>query len=988
MHDDSFPGTSEMARRMRSLDWAATALGPPAGWPPALRTAVSTCLESALPLAIFWGPDFSLLYNDEFRPLLGPDHPAALGRSARGVANIWSALGPTASRILGNEPSTGSAPLLTISGPDGRPAVFSCRCSPIRVETGEIGGVLCPAIETTANGDSATIRHYAEQHRTFVETAPVGIYVVDADFRICEVNPIALPVFGDIPGGVVGRDLAEVVVHLWGQERGEELIALFRRTLETGDSHIVPEEAEFRFDRGATTTYYEWRLNRITMPDGRYGLVCFFRDITSHKQAVAAKAYFAAIVDSAEDAILSKDLNGILQSCNASAERLFGYTADELVGQPVRMLIPHDRQWEEDDILARLRRGERVEHFETVRMAKDGTLLDISLTISPVRDASGKIIGASKIARDITALKRAEAERLRLLRENAAVMETLNDVGAIVASDLDRTKIVQAVTDAGTELTAAEFGAFFYNVLDESGESYMLHTISGVPREAFSQFPMPRNTAVFAPTFSGAAVVRSDDITQDRRYGQNPPFHGMPRGHLPVRSYLAVPVRGRGGDPIGGLFFGHSEARRFSEHHERLAVGVASWASVALENARMYTSVQEASRLKDDFLASLSHELRTPLNAILGYARMLRSGIVPPDKRQKALDTIERNANSLTQIVEDVLDISRIVSGKIRLNVQPVDFPEVVRSAIDAIMPAADAKGVRLEAALDPGTAQMSGDPERLQQVLWNLLTNAVKFTSRGGRVQLRLEQDESHLLLTVSDTGIGIAPAFLPHVFERFRQAEGGVSRERGGLGLGLSIARQLTEMHGGSIEASSAGVGHGATFRLRLPLLVKPAAEEDRMPGRSQPSASLRELSLEDIGGVRVLVVDDDADARALVTEILESAGARVRSTVSAAEALEALDAEVPDVVIADIGMPHLDGFQFIDRVRHHVNPRVRVLPAAALTAYARSDDRVKALRAGFHIHLAKPLDPSELVTTVAALARRFTDDVADPVPKRPTR
>ena len=253
-----------------------------------------------------------------------------------------------------------------------------------------------------------------------------------------------------------------------------------------------------------------------------------------------------------------------------------------------------------------------------------------------------------------------------------------------------------------------------------------------------------------------------------------------------MRSYLAVPVKGRSGDVIGGLFFGHPSVGRFSEQHERLAVGIASWASVALENARMYMSAQEASRIKDDFLASLSHELRTPLNAILGYARMLRSGIIAPDKKDKAIETIERNATSLTQIVEDVLDISRIVSGKIRLNVQPVDFPDIVRSAVDAVTPAADAKGVRIETVLDPEAAPVSGDPERLQQILWNLLSNAVKFTNRGGRVQVRLERVDSHVEVAVSDTGIGIAPEFLPHVFERFRQADAGIARERGGLGLG----------------------------------------------------------------------------------------------------------------------------------------------------------------------------------------------------------
>jgi PAS domain S-box-containing protein len=683
--------------------------------------------------------------------------------------------------------------------------------------------------------------------------------------------------------------------------------------------------------------------------------------------------YLAAVVDSAEDAIITKDLNGVIQSANAAAERLFGYSSDELVGRSVRILIPPERQSEEDQILARTRRGERVEHFETVRITKDGQRLDIALTVSPVRDDTGTIVGASKIGRNITAIKRVEAERIRLLEENALVTETLNNVGALVASDLDQTKVVQAVTDAATELTTAEFGAFFYNVLDERDESYTLYTISGVPRELFSKFPMPRNTAVFEPTFKGTSVVRSDDITEDSRYGHNTPYHGMPPGHLPVRSYLAVPVKGRGGNVIGGLFFGHSQTGRFDARHERIAVGIASWASVALENAHLYMRAQEASQVKDDFLASLSHELRTPLNAILGYARMLQSGMLPAEKKQKAIDTIERNATSLTQIVEDVLDISRIVSGKIRLNVQAVDLPTIVRNAVDAVMPAGDAKGVRIEMIVDPQAAPVSGDPERLQQILWNLLSNAVKFTHRGGKVQVRLERVNSHVEVIVSDTGVGIAPEFLPHVFERFRQADGGITRERGGLGLGLSIARQLTEMHGGTIEASSAGLNQGATFCVKIPLMIMQPVQDQLPRVHPRSTSAAAKIGAVTLNGIHVLAVDDEPDALSLVCEALESVGARTSIAQSAADALAKLVEEIPDVVVADLGMPHVDGFAFIEQVRQHPNPRVREIPAAALTAYARSEDRMKALGAGFQIHLAKPIDPAELVTTIASLAKR---------------
>jgi CheY-like chemotaxis protein len=313
------------------------------------------------------------------------------------------------------------------------------------------------------------------------------------------------------------------------------------------------------------------------------------------------------------------------------------------------------------------------------------------------------------------------------------------------------------------------------------------------------------------------------------------------------------------------------------------------------------------------------------------------------------------------------------VSGKIRLNVQPVDVPAIVHSAIDSIALAAETEGLRIETVLDPRAGPISGDPERLRQVLWNLLSNAVKFTGRGGKVQVRVERVNSHVEVVVSDTGIGIAPEFLPHVFERFRQADAGITRERGGLGLGLSIARQLTEMHGGTIEATSGGRDAGATFRLKLPLMIHSTRDERQ---RFEPPVAQRpaDIAAADLRDVHVLALDDERDALALVAEVLQAAGARVTTASSAHEALAALDADVPDVIVADLGMPLVDGYQFIDRVRRHRNPRVRELPAAALTAYALADDRMRALRAGFHIHLAKPIDPAELVTTIAALANRF--------------
>jgi signal transduction histidine kinase/ActR/RegA family two-component response regulator len=464
-----------------------------------------------------------------------------------------------------------------------------------------------------------------------------------------------------------------------------------------------------------------------------------------------------------------------------------------------------------------------------------------------------------------------------------------------------------------------------------------------------------------------------DDVTQDPRYGKMAPHYGMPPGHLPIRSYLAVPVKGVGREVLGALFFGHAEAGIFTTQHERLAVGVAAWASVALENARLYEDARAANRMKDEFLAVLSHELRTPLNAIVGYSRLLRGGILTDEKAARALETLERNATWLTQIVEDVLDVSRIVSGKIRLDVQAVELPVIVDNAVATIQPAADAKGVRVQTLIDPRVGPVSGDPGRLQQVVWNLVSNAVKFTPKQGRVQVRLERVNSHVEIVVSDTGVGIRPDFLPYVFERFRQGEAGTTRKTGGLGLGLAIVRHIVEMHGGTVDASSPGEGQGATFRVRLPLMIihPDAVETRREHPRTERRDALTELG--DLTGIRVVAIDDEEDALTLLRVVLETAGADVTTFRSPVEALERLADVNPHVLVVDLGMPDMDGFEFIARVRQSENAAVRNVRAAALTAFARSEDRTKALRSGFEMHLAKPVDPGELVASVATLTRR---------------
>jgi PAS domain S-box-containing protein len=853
--------------------------------------------------------------------------------------------------------------------------------------------------------------------------------------------------------------------------------------------------------------------------------------------------------------------------------------------------------------------------------------------------------------------------------------DQLADVARDVAGRLDLEAIVQRITDAATMLTGAQFGAFFYNMIRADGEAYTLYTISGVPRSAFEKFPMPRNTHVFAPTFAGSGIVRSANILLDPRYGRNAPYHGMPKGHLPVVSYLAVPVMSHTGEVIGGLFFGHSAEGVFGETEEQVAAALAGhaavaidnvrlyerlerdrtklrkdesryrslvlatqarqaisvinadgsrndgsrgwseitgqtpeemdgagwlaavhpdhqervqaewqkaiaaqslfeteyllrqndgsyrwfavksvpvhgddgeveewvasivdvheqhmaqeglkflaranelfassldyretlqnltflavprmadwcavdvpdargqklWervavahndpaklalaeefyrkyppdpetdsiyrvmrtgesefmadvsdemlaqvaktpehlemmrklglmsymivplrsrgevigtvtfvaserrfneqdlahaeelayrASIAIENARLYSAAQAANRAKDEFLATLSHELRTPMTSVLGWSRMLKLGL-SESEAAVAIDAIERSATAQAQLIEDVLDVSRIMSGKLTFEPRPVELGTVAHAAITTVHPAAVAKDIEVLTSIPPVLPPVSGDEGRLQQIIWNLLANAIKFTPRGGTVTIKIIHRGSLVRLTVSDTGEGIDRQFLPYVFEPFRQADSSVTRSHSGIGLGLAIVRSLVEMHGGRIRASSEGKGKGATFTLELPVIEaapmmggKPDVQRAVLPPAS--------TSLPQLSGLTVLVIDDQEYTRDIVAAILRRTAAIVHTASSVREGLQCFQKYEPDVVVCDIAMPEEDGYVFLREIRQRPDG-ARTTPILALTAFGRPEDRMHALDAGFDAYLKKPVDPGELAESVARL------------------
>jgi signal transduction histidine kinase/ActR/RegA family two-component response regulator len=429
-----------------------------------------------------------------------------------------------------------------------------------------------------------------------------------------------------------------------------------------------------------------------------------------------------------------------------------------------------------------------------------------------------------------------------------------------------------------------------------------------------------------------------------------------------------------------------SASRRFTllnQKIDELAKEIRQRKRAEEERAQLLVQEQQAraeaerlNRLKDEFLSTISHELRTPLNAILGWAQILRTSKVDEVRMHRVLETIERNARSQAQLVDDLLDISRIIAGKIRLNVQTIAPVSVIEAAIETVQPAADAKHIRLQSVLDPAAGPVLGDSERLQQIVWNLLSNAIKFTPKGGRVQVCLQRINSHIEIIVSDTGQGISPDFLPYVFDRFRQADGSITRSFGGLGLGLAIVRQLVELHGGTVHAESPGEGQGATFTVKLPVMAVGATAIESERVHPAVCGTVEFDSSPRLDGLRLLIVDDDADMRELLAYTLEACGAEVIAAASAAEAIAILTASSASIhlLISDIGMPDEDGYRLLRRIRALPTEQGGRIPAVALTAYARTQDRTAALLAGFQSHLAKPVEPAELVAVVANLAGRI--------------
>jgi PAS domain S-box-containing protein len=635
-----------------------------------------------------------------------------------------------------------------------------------------------------------------------------AVVTMNHEGRIVDFNQVAERIFGYTAEQVAGRTVADTLIPEGLRQQHRQGLARFQQT---GEGPVLGRRIELAAIRADGSEFpVELTISTGRLPGRPAFFTAYIRDLTERKRAEDTSRRLAAIVESSDDAIIGKTLDGIITSWNKGAERIYGYTAEEIVGSPISVLVPRDHLDELPAILDRLKLGQNIERVETVRMRKDAARIDVALTISSIKDDSGRTIAASTIARDVTERKQAEEERARLL-----------------------------------------------------------------------------------------------DRERDAR-----------------------------------------------------------------------AEAETANRLKDEFLAMVSHELRTPLNAVMGWARMLGSKQLPSDRAAHAIATIERNAVALAHLIDDLLDVSRFVAGTLRLAAQPVDLAAVVQAALDAVRPLAATKNVQLAFSPDLEALEpVSGDAGRLQQVIWNLLANAIKFTPEGGRVAVFVEPSKDHMEIRVVDTGEGISPDFLPHVFERFRQADDATTQRHTGLGLGLAIVRQLVELHGGTVHVASDGVGCGATFTVRLPISAgearggQAAALGEQRTAASAASPMRRLPRLDEL---RILVVDDSSDGRTLTSLVLTQAGASVKAVASVREALQAFAVECPDALVSDIGLSDADGYALIRQIRQYEAEHGGFLPAVALTGYARAEDRARILAAGFQAHVPKPVEPVELTAAIATITQ----------------
>ncbi|HEX8285281.1 MAG TPA: PAS domain S-box protein [Pyrinomonadaceae bacterium] len=946
----------------------------------------------------------------------------------------------------------------------------------------------------SARAESAALRS-RKSLQTTLKSIGDAVISTDAAGRVNFMNPVAERLTGWTLAEAAGRPLAEVF-RIVNEVTREAVESPVEKVLREGKVVGLANHTVL-VARGGREVPIDDSGAPILDERGRTsGVVLVFHDVTERRRAERERAFLAAIVESSSDAVIGKTLGGTITSWNAAAERVYGYTAEEAVGRHISFIVPDELREDLGQLMERLGRGERVERVETVRLRKGGERLDVSLVVSPIRDPSGRLVGASTVARDVTEQRRTEDERARLARLVEHERERLKNLVANVPGVVweawgqpdETSQRIDFVSDhveqmlgytveewlrtpnfwlsivhpEDRERAAAEARAIYESggggasqfrwvrrdgravhveaqsraILDEGGRPVGMRgvTMDISERKAAEErlrFIAEASRVLgssldYETTLEGLAHLAVEaladyclvDLIDDdgrvrrvaathrdprmrplverlREFPPGPQSAGVPRvlrtgrpeafadvseetlprlardeeharvlSELGLKSFLTVPLEARG-RTIGALTFSSTRARRdYTEADVAYAREIAARAALAIENARLYARAQEVNRAKDEFLATLSHELRTPLTPILGWTHMIRSGRLGANESAQGIRVIEKNSQSLSRLINDLLDMSSILSGKMRIERAAVDLHSVVREAAETVRPQADARSVALDVQTGPPST-VSGDRTRLIQVFWNLLHNAVKFSPEGGRVRVRVHALEGRALVEVEDDGDGIAPEFLPHVFERFRQADMGTTRQHGGLGLGLALVKSFVEAHGGAVAVESKGEGRGSRFTVSLP--AAEGAGERR--GSGDLEAGEGEPCPEET--CRVLVVEDAPDTLEMLRVVFKARGYTALACSTPEEALRVAESGRFDIIVSDIGLPGIDGYELIARLREL--PHLRGVPALALTGYAARRDAEAALAAGFDAHVPKPVDPAELTEQMEQLMRR---------------
>lgn len=915
----------ETGSLIRAFNWLNTPLGPIEEWSQSLKVALQILLSSRFPMQILWGSDYIQFYNDAYIPIAGNKHPTGLGqRGAECWQEVWDFSGPLLDRVMATGEATWSEDQLLVLNRNGRAeeGYFTFSYTPIWDEPEKVGGIFIAVNETTQRilGErrERALRAEAQAAKENLENVLSSIsdefMMFDSNWCFTYINDRAVAALQKPPQELLGQCIWDV----------------FPEAVSTpfydGLHQAVDAQVAISFEYFCVTQE-RWLENRV-YPFGN-GVSLLRVDITERKQIEVAlqesKERLQLALQGADCGTWDYDLINQKLIWSDRCKAMFGISPKTEMSFDVfaQAIHPDDRERIQQAVEAAIAHHQDYD-VEMRTLWPDGTVQwvrSIGKVYYDEQDLPNRMAG---VALDISHLKQTEMA----LRESEERYRVLAEAMPQMVWMADRT------------------GVQYWN--------QRWYEYTGIKQEA-------------ALGIGGVQIVHPDERgrtlelwQQAIETGQRFDIEQRIRRHDGVYRWFlnrGLPVQSGSGQVTRwvGTITDIDDQKQLETERARL-----------LEQERVAREAAEnANRIKDEFLAVLSHELRSPLNPILGWAKLLRMNTLDAAKTEYALETIERNAKLQAQLIDDLLDVSRILRGKLVFNSTPVSLMSVIEDALETVRSVSEIKGVVVQTRLDASPFQIAGDSNRLKQVVWNLLSNAVKFTPQGGQVTVNLDYGDNLAQIQVSDTGKGIHPDFLPHVFDRFRQADSTTTRVFGGLGLGLAIAHQIVEMHGGKIQAESFGEGQGATFTVQFPL-IPPVAES--------PASDNRFATSNDLQNIHVLVVEDDADSRDLITATLQQFGAKVTALPSAIAAITALSNIKPDILISDIGMPGMDGYMLMQQIREAT--RSSEIPAIALTSYTAEADQQKALAAGFQMHLSKPMEPIQLVKAITMLVQQHSN------------